>query len=171
MRNHRLRTGGSPSELARGNAVQDVADEVIRRVFSGTRRWDPERGELLPTLKRQADSILDAIFKSASARREFLSRGGVEYHGDGEHDGRVDVITGCAAPGSAVDEKLHAKRVVETIYKATDSDPMLQGIVLAIMDGCEPKTRFLAEELNMTRDEITNAMKRLRRRALGEEQR
>lgn len=168
-RNHGIRSGHPYSELIRGNAPQDIAQEVIKRVFSGARPWDPERGELLPYLKLQADGILDALFDSAAARHESHSPGAPNGGDDDEHTRRNDMIANASTLASPPEEQIHASRVLGRLFEATGSDPGAQAILVALMDGCEPKTRFLAEELQVSREEITNRHKRLRRRALAED--
>lgn len=168
-RNYGLRSGKCYAELIRGNAPQDIADEVIKRVLSGVRPWDPERGELLPYLKLQADGVLDALFDSAAARHESLAPGASSGGNHDEHSGTDDMIANAAMPVSPPEDQIHASRVIGRLFVETQSDPGAQAILTALMDGCEPKTRFLAEELKASPDDITNGLKRLRRRALAEE--
>jgi len=61
---------GDDLELAAGNTVEDVVQEVVMKTLSGTRQWNPARGPLLPWLQAQSRSILDALAKSASHHRE-----------------------------------------------------------------------------------------------------
>jgi hypothetical protein len=70
---------------------------------------------------------------------------------------------------SPPEEQLHASRVVGRLFETTQGDPGAQAILLSLMDGCEPKARFLADELKVSRDEVTNRCKRLRRRAIAED--
>ena len=39
---------GESSDLAKGYTVEDVVQEVIVKTFEGVRKWDPEKGQLLP---------------------------------------------------------------------------------------------------------------------------
>lgn len=168
-RNYGLRSGRPYSELVRGNSPVDVAQEVIKRVFSGARCWDPERGELLPYLKLLADSILDAVFDSAAAKHESLAPGASSGGNDDEHDRTGDMIANAHAPASPPENQIHAGRVIGCLFEETESDPGAQAVLAALIDGCEAKARFLAEELKVPRDDITNRLKRLRRRALAED--
>ena len=47
----------------------DIAAQAIVSVIGGERKWEPERGPLLPFLKRVVDSLLNHLALSADNRR------------------------------------------------------------------------------------------------------
>jgi len=49
---------GSDVALAKGLMPEDIAARAIVSVIGGERKWEPERGPLLPFLKRVVDSLL-----------------------------------------------------------------------------------------------------------------
>lgn len=71
-RHYRWYLGGD-EELACGYTIEDVVHEVIVKALSGTRRWDRAKGPLLPWLKMQINSVIDALAQSAAHRREASS--------------------------------------------------------------------------------------------------
>jgi len=59
-RGYRWNRGGD-LDLAEGYTVEDVVQEVIAKALSGIRRWDPERGKLLPWLQSHSRSTIRLI--------------------------------------------------------------------------------------------------------------
>jgi uncharacterized protein YdbL (DUF1318 family) len=55
---------------------------------------------------------------------------------------------------------------VDGLFQAVNDDPELEAVMSAILDGCEPKPRYLAAELGVSVEDINNRLKRLRRRAM-----
>lgn len=156
-RSYRWR-GGRDLELAGGYTVEDVVQEVIARAWSGLRRWDPDRGELLPWLQAQSRSILDALAKSAPHRREV-------YVLD------LEDLAGAQVPDPLemlLEQEAWAQEMqrIDQLLQAVADEPKLEQVLRLIIDGCEPRPRYLALELGIPVDEINNRLKRIRRRAL-----
>jgi hypothetical protein len=162
---------GDGWDLAKGSSVQDVVQTVIRKTFDGTRRYDPRLGELLPWLKDQVKSEIDALFNSASQRNDqpLLIAQAVDYP-----DQSADMPARDARAVSALfrlnpeelvlhDEAIRAR--VNAIFTAADNDAELVVIVEAIMDGCSPKPQALADRLHVGVEDIYVRTRRLRRRA------
>jgi hypothetical protein len=63
------------------------------------------------------------------------------------------------------EEKEIAKSNVDILFEATDEDPKIEAVLSAIVDGCEPKPRFLAGHLGIPVKDVNNRIKRLRRLA------
>ncbi len=156
-RGYRWRRKGD-LELAEGYTVEDIVHEVIAKTWSGIRRWDPARGELLPWLQAQSRSILDALARSAPHRREVrvldLEELAVVYASD-----PLEILL----KQEAWTQK---KQRVEQLLQAVEGEPELDQVIRLIINGCEPKPRYLASELGVPVGEINNRLKRLRRRAL-----
>lgn len=148
---------GNGLELAQGTTVEDVTQEVMIKALTGLRRWDPARGELLPWLQAQVNSILDALAKSAPHRHEV-----------GLLETEISGVTQLSDPLEVVldeEAKTETKQKVNTLLRIGDSEPELREILEIILDGCEPKPRHIAVELGVPVQDINNRLKRLRRRA------
>lgn len=165
--------------LPKGNEALDVVHETIERTLAGAqgidngryRKWDPEKGPLVPWLKDQANSILDALVNSATHRREQLFS--PEPDCDEERptfpaktesqipdecqDALDDVI--------AKEERERAKVQVTKLLEAIDDDQELVDMAEAIMAGFGPEPRMLAEHLGVSTKDIYNRSKRLYRHA------
>jgi DNA-directed RNA polymerase specialized sigma24 family protein len=150
---------GESPDLAKGYTVEDVVQEVIVKTFEGTRRWDPEKGQLLPWLQLQSKSVIDALAKSASHRHE-VSLLDLDIEGlvTEQSPDLLEIV---------LEEEARAcvERRVEALFRAVDGVPELQEVLQAILDGCLPRPRHLALELNLSVREVDNRLKRLRRRA------
>ena len=51
-------------DLAMGLNPVDVAQQAIKKVLDGSRKWDPSRGPLLPYLKGVVDSLINHLAES-----------------------------------------------------------------------------------------------------------
>ena len=142
--------------LAAGWTPEDVAHHIILKTLSRERRYDPSKGSLKTWLAYQVRSVLSARVNSEANRRE--------------RDLPEDEIVEdglFANPEALLIEKQNQEAMsylVDQLYEAADNDLELLRIVDAIMDGCEPKPHFLAEELNEDVQYIKNLLKRLKRR-------
>lgn len=156
VRDYRWRRGGD-GELAEGKTVEDVVQEVIVKALSGVRRWDPDRGELLAWLQAHSRSVIDALAKSASHRRE-VSVPEVESLDGAQSPDPLEIVLGKEA-------KMQIQQKVKTLFQAVDREPELREVLQTIMDGCEPWPRYIASELGISVADVDNRLKRLRRRA------
>jgi DNA-directed RNA polymerase specialized sigma24 family protein len=146
---------GGDEELAEGKTVEDVVQEIIEKAFSGVRRWDPDKGELLPWLQAQSRSIIDALAKSASHRRE-VSILEMENLALAQSPDPLEIMLEKEA-------KTQICHQVETLFQAVDEEPKLRDVLECIMNNCEPKARYLADELDVPVEDIYNRLRRLRR--------
>ena len=156
-RRYRWSHGGNP-DLVGGYTVEDVVQEVIVKALSGTRRWNSEKGQLLPWLQAQSRSIIDALAKSASHRREVSIS-------------EAESLVSVQSPdplGTVLEEEAEAQtqQKLEALFQAVDGEPELREVLLVIMDGCEPWPRHIALEIDISVREVDNRLKRLRRCAL-----
>lgn len=143
--------------LAGGWTPEDIAQHIILKTLNGERRYDPQKGPLITWLEYQVRSVLSARVQSATNRREI----------DLPEDEEITDNRQSANPELVLIEKQNQEAVshlVAQLYEAADNDTDLLRIVDAIEGGCEPKPRFLAEELNEDVKYIKNQLKRLRRR-------
>jgi DNA-directed RNA polymerase specialized sigma24 family protein len=171
-RNLAWRTG-SDVALAKGLMPEDVAAQAIVSVIGGDRKWEPERGPLLPFLKRVVDSLLNHLAESADNRRiERLSqddrspfeaeqiappdrdeddspRHGANFNGTDPSDGECD-----------------AEQRIQRLVEAAKSTPELAEVLHAILDFDEVKPRCIALRIGRPVSHVNNCLKRLRRLAL-----
>ena len=141
--------------IAGGWTPEDVAHHILLKTLNGDRKYDPNKGSLKTWLAYQARSVLSARVQSEANRCER------DLPEDEIIEDRL-----FANPEAVLIEKQDQETVshlVGKLYEAADKDPELLRIVEAIQDGCEPKPRFLAEELNEDVKYIKNVLKRLRR--------
>lgn len=156
----------------RGVGGEDIAQTVVRKAFDGTRKWDPERGELYPWLCEQVKSEVSNLADSDARKREILVS-------TDEDDGALDQMAGRGAldedddPGLRDPESMlldreastNVRRRVDALYRAVDDRPELSVVLEAIIDGCEPKSRFLADRLAIPGGVVDNRLRALRRSA------
>jgi DNA-directed RNA polymerase specialized sigma24 family protein len=152
--------------LAAGQSLEDVVQHVIEKTISGERHWDPAKGPLVPWLKDQVKSVIDAIANAAVRRHETQAAEGdnaEEFVED--HPGASRPLS----PEAIVLEKEAAAQVAEradALFQAVNDEPELEAVMSAILNGCAPKPRYLAAELGVSVEDINNRLKRLRRRAM-----
>jgi len=156
-RSYQWHRGGN-LDLAEGYTVEDVVQEAIAKALSGIRRWNPERGQLLPWLQAQSRSIIDALVRSASHRRE-VSILETESLANAQSPNPLEIV---------MEEEAEAqtRQKVEALFNAVDGAPELREVLEAIMDGCQPWPRHIASELGISVREVDNRLKCLRRCAL-----
>jgi RNA polymerase sigma factor (sigma-70 family) len=153
---YRWNRGGN-LDLAEGYTVEDVVQEVIMKALSGIRRWDPEKGQLLPWLQAQSRSIMDALAKSASHQRE-VSIPETESFASVQSLDPLEIVL-------EEETETQVRQKVEALFQAVDGEPELREVLQVIMDGCQLWPRHIASELGVPVREVDNRLKRLRRRA------
>jgi DNA-directed RNA polymerase specialized sigma24 family protein len=153
--NYRWNRGEIP-ELAEGYTVEDVVQEVIVKTLSGVRRWAPAKGQLLPWLQAQCCSVIDALAKSASHRREVCILEGENLAQSPSNP--LELL---------LEEEAEAQtqRKVKALLQAVGEETELQQVLHAVMSGCEPWPRHIAREIDISVRDADNRLKRLRRRA------
>ena len=153
-------------ELFRGRAAihghfleetppKDIAQEVITKALDGSRNYDPDRGPLRNWLRDQARSELSHLVLSATHRHETELLEDELASDPSSVDPESVVI--------AQEDNDFVSQSVAAILEAVDGKPDLEEIVEAILNGCAPEPRHLAEELNLEVEEIYNRLRRLRR--------
>jgi len=171
-RNLSWRTG-SDVALAKGLMPDDIAAQAIVGVIGGERNWEPERGPLLPFLKRVVDSLLNHLALSADNRRiERLSQNdrslygaeriAFQYEGEGPWPRRPAEfnVTDPSDSESDADER------IERLVDAAKVTPELAEVLNAILDFDEARPRLIALRIGKPVNHVNNCLKRLRRLAL-----
>ena len=141
--------------LPGGKTPEDVAQEIMLKTINGIRKtYDPNKGSLRTWFHQQVDSFIDALAKSAMHRTE-RELPEDELFASGESDN----------PEHELLEKERWEEILQKVNVLLEVDePDLREIIEAIVfQGCEPKTRFLAEFLGTDAKDITNRLRRLRR--------
>jgi DNA-directed RNA polymerase specialized sigma24 family protein len=166
------RTGNSV-DLAKGLNPKDIAAEAIRKVIDGIRKWDPERGALLPFLKGVVDSEISHLAESSD--NQLQSR----VLADDEEDEMWD-RSEFQAPSNDPQGLLHQQQStpeqvllekeaevrISALFDAMTEQADLVDVVDAIME-VGPRPAHIAEHLGLPVTEINNRLKRLRRLALS----
>lgn len=163
-------TGDPDTLIAKGMSVDDIVHDVVVKTMHGTRKWDPNKGELLPWLKDQVKSEVDALFRSAARHREIAV--------PDDYPEAADLLIHSRL---ASDDPLHNERSEtpedillrkerdslrsDTVWELALGDDELEEIVIAVSDGCDSTPRALARYLGVPVEDIYNRLKRLRRRA------
>ncbi|KAA3642041.1 MAG: hypothetical protein DWQ07_25950 [Chloroflexi bacterium] len=165
--------------MPQGNELADVVQHIILQTISGERNWDPDKGELIPWLKDQTKSVLDALAKSASHRKETS----LSIEEDGNLSQREEMIALIVDPSENQDRMSPEDSIIfhedeqerrdRALYKysalfyAVEGETELEEVLEAVINGVDLKPRHLAEHLGVPVDNIYNRLKRLRRKALS----
>lgn len=146
--------------------VDDIVQHVIEKTLSGERKWNPAKGPLLPWLKNQIKSVMDAWIKGESGKYE-VSFGEDENKGHSslvKIEDTVDVNS--AQPQTALKEKEIAtlqSEVINRVFQAVSGDVELEELFDAITETGSAKPIILADYLKVEIDEIYNRKKRFQR--------
>jgi DNA-directed RNA polymerase specialized sigma24 family protein len=155
------------TDLGLGQTAQDIAQDIVRKAFSGERQWDYTNVDLLSWLKGQARSELSNHYHLAQNRFERAALeldAPVSNDGDKSMDGvQIQGGEGADQPILAAEEQLEFKRKTQLVLEATKDDPDLEGLILALYDGHPRKPSVLAEVLGVPVERIYILMRRMRR--------
>jgi len=163
------------AELADGLQPEDLAQEAIRKVLQGKRRWDPERGPLLPFLKGVVDSEVSHLaeskdnelqhrFPDGDDGDEWVDR--AEFFAPGNDS--AGILPAPIAPlpdAERIKREGFADQRLSTLFTAADGTKELQDVLDTIMTEGEWKPSGIAEHLGVPVPEVNNRLKRLRRLA------
>jgi hypothetical protein len=151
--------------LAAGQSLEDVVQHVIEKTISGERHWNPARGPLVPWLKDQVKSVIDALANAAVTRHQTQAPEWDRIEGFVEGPGASPSLS----PEAILLEKEAAAQAAEradVLFQAVNNELELEAVISAILNGCEPKPRYLAAELGVSLEDINNRLRRLRHRAM-----
>jgi hypothetical protein len=172
-RNLTWRTGCSEA-LAKGLMPDDIAAQAILSVISGERNWEPERGPLLPFLKRVVDSLLNHLAESNDNRRvqrlfseqaKALHQQKVEFPtecGENLEISAASLIRAALVP----EPEDNGDRKIQQLFTAAEGKPELIEVLRAILDFDELRPRCIAVRIDKSVGHVNNCLKRLRRLAL-----
>ena len=162
---------GAADAMAQGLAAEDLAAVAIRKVWTGERRWSPERQpELLLFLKGVVKSEMSHLFERSASRHETrypVDAGGVEAEALLVARRHRDA----AAPATPEEVWLRREEVglrrarIAELRRAAAAYPELAALIDAIQAGCAARPRFLAAHLGIPVSAVNNRLKRLRRMA------
>lgn len=162
--------GARDTSVRLGRSAEDVVAAVIAKVFAGERTWDPARGELLPTLKRQVDSELDHLWKRQAGRKEVPAPEDAPTREAQEaHAASLDPFSEPSNPEAHTqrrEELVTATARVTALFGAVADDPELQELIDAVLEIGRTEPRHLATHLGVPVKDVYNRLKRLRRRAI-----
>jgi len=154
-------------QMPEGKEIEDVVFAAIEKVFSGERKWNPQKQpDLSEYLKGVIDSDLYHLAK-CEENTILVSEANVSKNPDGEKPFTFDDL-----PGKEPDsETLHilkelnesAENFFFGFYDYLDGKPVLQGIIECIDDGVT-KSADIAERLEVHVKKIYNCFKQLRRK-------
>ena len=170
-RNLSWRTG-SDAALAKGLMPDDIAAQAIVSVIGGERKWEPERGPLLPFLKRVVDSLLNHLALSADNRRierlflEDTSPYGVERIAFQDGDDGPWPRTADFNAADHSESECDADERIERLVEAAKGTPELAEVLNAILEFNEARPRLIALRIGKPVNHVNNCLKRLRRLAL-----
>jgi DNA-directed RNA polymerase specialized sigma24 family protein len=161
-------------ELPKGRTPEDIVHHIIEKTLTGERHWDPQKGPLVPWLKDQVKSVVDAVCHSATRRREIPTPTDADEDSDDLRSSQRLALDNFPSPTEVNPENIllekeeaewEAKKI-NALFAAVSGQPELQQILSVIMDGCEPKPRYIAAEIGVSESEVNNRLKRIRRHAL-----
>jgi len=164
---------GSDVALAKGLMPEDIAAQAIVSVIGGERKWEPERGPLLPFLKRVVDSLLNHLALSAdNGRIVRLGQDDTSLYGAERiafQDGDEGTWQRCPADFDAADlseSKYDADERIDRLAEAARGTPELAEVLNAILEFNEARPRLIALRIGKPVNHVNNCLKRLRRLAL-----
>lgn len=170
------RYGGKNVMLSGGYSADDVAQEIVKRVLAGTRKWNPERhGDLSEYLMGQAFSIIYHWRNSWSGSIESIEPNGdeitaAEYFDISMLEVERTVRPHLDSPEQIMLEKeisIEKNKLSDLVVDAAIGDPELEALVETFLDSDKKyQRRYIAEKLGTTPDDVTNRWKRLSGRAI-----
>jgi RNA polymerase sigma factor (sigma-70 family) len=176
LREYYWRCGGITA-LPNGNTEEDLVQHVIEDALSGKRKYDPNKGALLPWLEGQLRSEMNNLVNSAAHLREVP----IPEEEDGESVeetlDRLRIRHNAAESMQmlSLEELLIGKEKIETaklrlrqLVSYVRDDHEVREVVCcflhAFKQGRVIKPRDIAEELEIPIEDVRNRLKRLRRR-------
>ena len=141
--------------LPDGSTAEDLAQQAIELVFSGDRRWAPDKNpDILLYLKGVVDSLVSHAVKSYEHRYRD------QYDEDSEHGVSLDDLSDKETV-TPYDELLE-KDILKFLYDNSKDDNNLQLIILCLEEGIS-KPKVIAETLKIPVSEVNNCKKKIRR--------
>lgn len=159
-------------ELIAGVSCEDVVQLVIIKTIEGIRKWDPDKGELEPWLIQQVNSEISHLVESRLHKNEVT-----DISESVENSEIVSTATSSPSsgffpidPAKIVLKQQEIEEKLSIIYEAADGDPELDAVIMSVLDGCDPKPRYLSAELGVPIKDINNRIRKLARRVMKDGQ-
>lgn len=153
-----------------GKGPEDIVGDLIVKYLTGVRKRDPRRyPDLLIFLKMHVNSLIDQLAKGQAANKEDsmpIDRAGSMVGDRIELAGQKLLDCEVVNPERRLEiaeEEQAAQRRVAALYGVVENKPDLRELLDAILAGCSPKPRLLAQWLGLELREISNRLRRLRR--------
>lgn len=165
--------------LPKGFTEKDIVQRLVKKTITGERSWDPERIDLRTFLFSQIKSFVSHLFDFKEYKHE--------THSDVADDDLLEKIDRemLVNPGNnnpyttspegifldadqRGEEKLAAKKMVDALIEQCTEDPELEEVLFSVEEllerGMDVRPRDIAEHLGVTREDVYNRIKRLKRR-------
>lgn len=160
---------GAEVQLAVGQTLEDIVQDVIYRTISGQRRWDPAKGALEPWLLDQVNSLMDHLAKSAANKYEthrlYEFDDAPVQTSDGEE--RMHALPAAARADSAEDVVLRNEDSSDGIGLLIDAaygDAELMRLLEHIVELESAKPAELAVSMGTSVGHVYDLMRKLKRR-------
>jgi hypothetical protein len=156
--------------LPQGYDLEDIPRYIIVSLFDGTRNWKPERVELETWLLKQIDSVLDWWLNLRETRdipymeKENLDED-TEIPSSAHIAAEFEVVlrAGLSGPEETLVAKESSEEFTNVLFEEISGDSELEELYLAILEGSDPRPRFLANTLSIPETEIYIRKRRLKR--------
>jgi len=174
---HKSRTG-DPGQLPGGMTPQDIAKDAIKKVWSRTRSWNPEKyPDLLIHLQWIVDSDLNHLFNS----KEHLTTNRInESEEEKEESKELTYNNLMQSSSSSLNENIQYKtpeerliireenereeRVKKELYALVKGDEDLELLLSCFEDGID-KSELIAKEMGWDVTKVYNLKRKLSRKA------
>lgn len=172
-----LHYGHEDIVLPRGYSASDIAQQIVLKVLEGARNWDPNKhGDILDYMVGLVRSLTNHCLKSWSGKSEIsieIEDNGdltaeeiMEFHMLPEVNGNNGELLSNEDILLEKEVLIERSELIDVILDVSRDEPDLESFVLNFLDNPDPRRRFIAEKMGKTPDEITNIIKRLRRKVL-----
>lgn len=149
--------------LPEGKEPADIVCDLIAKVFSEDRSWDPDKVDLLTFLRSQIRSEVSNLVRSHAHQKE-------ESLDLPESAEEISLLEKQASASNlkksveeTVEEKLVAAEVKDAVFEAVAGDKELERFLELILDGYWKETSEIAECMGISVQEANN----IKRRFLG----
>lgn len=172
---------GDPGQLPGGMTPQDIAKDAIKKVWSRTRSWDPEKyPDLLIHLQWIVDSDLNHLFNS----KEYLTTNRIneseEEKEEKEESKELTYNNLMQSSSSPLNENIHYKtpeerliiqevneheeKIKKELYALVKGDEDLELLLSCFEDGID-KSELIAKEMGWDVTKVYNLKRKLSRKA------
>jgi len=170
-----LHYGHQDIVLPRGYSASDIAQQIVLKVLEGARSWNPDKhGDLLEYMAGLVRSLTNHCLRSWAGKSEILIEVDdnedltveeiMEFHMLPEDKENNEELLSNEQILLEKEVVIERSKLIDVILDVSRDDPDLESFVINFLDSPDPRRRFIAEKMAKTPDEITNIIKRLRRK-------